>query len=111
MLVRKRIRKMSAELCRTGTRTANRFVGSVHPSLFSLFVVKSDCIVAKEVREEIQKLLVNPPITQVLHNRGPIVFGSDDLKKMERERKEKERREKDKLRVPKNAAERAGRID
>jgi hypothetical protein len=67
--------------------------------------------VAKEIREEIQKLLVNPPITQILYNRGPIVFGADDLKKIERERKEKERRERDKARVPKNAAERAGRME
>ncbi len=70
---------------------------------------KSDCVVPKETREAIQKLLVDPPVTQILFNQ-PIVFGADDVKKIEKEKREREQREKEKTRVPKNAAEKAGRV-
>ena len=66
---------------------------------------QSDCKIPEERRKEIQALLKNPPITQIIHGKGPIVFGADPPEKVltSVERKEKE---KAKTKTAKNPAER-----
>lgn len=67
-----------------------------------------DCIVPEAQRREIQALLPNPPLTQILHNGGPIVFGADDPRVAERERFEAQFRAEHKNRTAKNLVEEMG---